>query len=243
MSRKGRSSVQPFPAVNQVIEILRRLLYPGRVPDADSPGLILDAAEELFARQGFDATSIRAVTRHAGMNPAAVHYHFGSKQVLLRALLERQIAPLNQERRLLLDHVLSDGEPDLERILDAYLRPVLQHASAATGALNSLLFGLPEDVRCKLVDDLFGSIHHRFHAALRQVLPDLSVGEVEERFRFAIAVMLHVASGQIDLYPSDAMSLPRRSKEDRLRSIVAFLACGMRAPGSCTPTIQGTTPQ
>lgn len=201
------------------------------MPDADSAGLILDAAEELFASRGFDATSVRAVTRHAGMNPAAVHYHFGSKQVLLRALLERRIAPLNQERLLLLDHVMRDGEPDLEGTLDAYLRPVLRHTNASAAALNSLLFALPEDVRTELVDDLFGSIHRRFHTALRRVLTDLSAGEVEERFRFAIAIMLHVASGQIDIYPSDARSLPRRSREDRLQAIVSFLAHGMRAPG------------
>ena len=206
------------------------------MPDADSAGLILDAAEELFARQGFDATSVRAVTRHAGMNPAAVHYHFGSKQVLLRALLDRRIAPLNQERLLLLDHVLRDGEADLEGILDAYLRPVLRHANASAAALSSLLFGLPADVRTKLVDDLFGSIHRRFHTALRRALTDLSAGEVEERFRFAIAIMLHVASDQIDIYPSDARPLPRRSSEDRLQAIVTFLAYGMRAPGSRTPT-------
>ena len=126
-------------------------------PDSDSKpaGLILDAAEELFSRQGFDATSMRAVTRHAGMNPAAVHYHFGSKQMLLRSLLERRIAPLNQERLLLLDHVTREGEPGLEGILDAYLRPVLRHAGVSAGALNSLLFGLPESVRSELVNDLF----------------------------------------------------------------------------------------
>ncbi len=204
--------------------------------DLGSAVLILDAAEELFAQQGFDATSIRAVTRHAGMNPAAVHYHFGSKEVLLRALLERRITPLNEERSLLLDHVLQGGDLNLERILDAYLRPVLRHAGAAAGALSSLLFGLPEEVRSELVDDLFGPIHGRFHAALRQALPELSAAEVEERFRFAIAVMLHVGSGQIDIVPSDAKSLPRRSREDQLRAIVGFLACGMRAPVASRPS-------
>jgi AcrR family transcriptional regulator len=198
--------------------------------------LILDAAEELFAQQGFDATSIRAVTRHAGMNPAAVHYHFGSKEVLLRALLERRIAPLNEERLLLLDHVLRDGEPDLERLLDAYLRPVLRYAGATAGALSTLLSGLPEEVRSELIDDLFGPIHRRFHDAFRKALPELSAAEVEERFRFAIAVMLHVGSGQIDIVPSDAKSLPRRSREDRLRAIVSYLAYGMRAPGSSNST-------
>jgi len=196
---------------------------------------ILDAAEDLFSRKGFDATSIRAVTRHAGLNPAAVHYHFGSKHVLLRELLERRIEPLNRERLVLLDHVLRDGTPTLEGILDAYLRPVLRHVDVATGALTSLLFGLPEDLRSELVDGLFGPTHRRFHAALRQALPKLSVGEVEERFRFAIAIMLHVASGQVDIYPSDARSLPRRTNEGRLQSIVTFLAHGMRAPGSRGP--------
>ncbi len=199
--------------------------------DADSAGLILDAAEDLFARQGFDATSVRAVTRHAGMNPAAVHYHFGSKHVLLRTLLERRIAPLNQERQVLLEHVLRDGTPELEGILDAYLRPVLRHSGGAAGALNSLLFGLSEDLRTEFIDELFGPIHRRFHAALRPALPDLSAGEVEERFRYAIAIMLHVASGQIDIYPSDAKRLPRRTNGGRLQAIVAFLAHGMRAPG------------
>jgi len=132
--------------VNQLIEYFIHVMYLGYVSDVGSVVLILDAAEELFAQQGFDATSIRAVTRHAGMNPAAVHYHFGSKEVLLRALLERRIAPLNEERLLLLDHVLRDGEPDLERLLDAYLRPVLRHADAAAGALTTLLFELPEEM-------------------------------------------------------------------------------------------------
>lgn len=207
--------------------------------DVGSIVLILDAAEELFAQQGFDATSIRSVTRHAGMNPAAVHYHFGSKEVLLRALLERRIAPLNQERLLLLDHVLRYGEPDLEGILDACLRPVLRHAGAAAGALSSLLFGLPEELRSELLDDLFGPIHRRFHEAFRRALPELSTAEVEERFRFAIAVMLHVGSGQIDIVPSDAKSLPRRSREGRLAAIVSYLAYGMRAPSSSNPMKRG----
>ena len=234
--RRERVSHNIALAVNQLIEIIVRLLYPACMPDADSPELILDAAEELFANHGFDATSVRAVTRHAGMNPAAVHYHFGSKQILVRALLERRIAPLNQERLLLLDHVLRDGEPELEGILDAYLRPVLRHSGAATGRLNSLLFNLPDDLRSELLDDPFGLLHRRFHAALRQALPDLSAGEVEERFRYSIAIMAHVASGEIDVYPSDAKSLPRRTKEDRLRSIIKFLSHGLRAPGTRAAT-------
>ena len=44
---------------------------------------ILDAAEELFAEQGF-ASSLRNITSSAGVNLAAVNYHFGSKEELIR---------------------------------------------------------------------------------------------------------------------------------------------------------------
>jgi len=233
--RPRATSDEFYTGFNHLIGFLFPVFYPRPMSDDTSAQLILDAAEDLFSRQGFDATSIRAVTRHAGMNPAAVHYHFGSKHVLLRALLERQIGPLNQQRVVLLDHVMRDNEPGLEGILDAYLRPVLRHADGGAAPLNSLLFGLPADVRSELVDDLFGPIHRRFHSALRQALPHLSAGEVEERFRFAIAVMLHVASGQIRIYPSDAQSLPRRTNESRLQAIVQFLSHGMRAPGAKGP--------
>ena len=59
---------------------------------------ILEAAEELFVQRGFAATSLRAVTSAAGVNLAAVHYHFNSKEGLLEAVVHWRMAPVNQER-------------------------------------------------------------------------------------------------------------------------------------------------
>ena len=53
---------------------------------------ILDAAERLFADQGIDSTSLRAVTTAAEVNLAAVNYHFGSKHELYAAVLEHAFA-------------------------------------------------------------------------------------------------------------------------------------------------------
>jgi AcrR family transcriptional regulator len=66
-------------------------------PPADQGDLrkaLLDAAEELFARGGFAATSVRSIAEQAGVNPAMVHYYFGSKQALLQAVLKRTLLPL-----------------------------------------------------------------------------------------------------------------------------------------------------
>ncbi len=69
----------------------------GRPVDADSERTrqeILNAAERLFADQGFAATSIRQIADVVGVNTAMVHYYFGKKQQLLQAVLERALEPL-----------------------------------------------------------------------------------------------------------------------------------------------------
>src|SRR4029453_7506295 len=58
---------------------------------------ILDAAEKLFARQGFESTSLRSIIASASVNLAAIHYHFRSKEGLIRAVIERRFAPVNDE--------------------------------------------------------------------------------------------------------------------------------------------------
>ncbi|KII75861.1 TetR/AcrR family transcriptional regulator [Vibrio renipiscarius] len=52
---------------------------------------ILDVAEALFAEQGFNDTSLRTITSKAGVNLAAVNYHFGDKKTLVRAVLGRYL--------------------------------------------------------------------------------------------------------------------------------------------------------
>ena len=90
---------------------------------------ILDAAESLFAEHGFAATSLRAITRHANVNLAAVHYHFGSKEGLVEAVFSRRLGPLNQERLELLDAVEARGG-ELEDVLRALIGPALRLSRA-----------------------------------------------------------------------------------------------------------------
>lgn len=69
----------------------------GRPPAEASAGVreaILDVAECKFAEQGFAATPLREIAQQAGVNPAMVHYYFGSKLDLLRQVMERTLEPL-----------------------------------------------------------------------------------------------------------------------------------------------------
>ena len=66
---------------------------------------ILDTAEALFMEHGFEATGLRSMTTAAGVNLAAVNYHFGTKEELFEAVLTRRLDPMNQERVALLDQM------------------------------------------------------------------------------------------------------------------------------------------
>lgn len=64
---------------------------------SDTVARILDAAEALFAERGFAETSLRTITSTAGVNLAAVNYHFGSKKELIQAVFARFLTPFCQE--------------------------------------------------------------------------------------------------------------------------------------------------
>ena len=53
-----------------------------------------DAAREIFATQGFEGASVRAITTAAGTNLGSITYHFGSKRALYEAMLEESLRPV-----------------------------------------------------------------------------------------------------------------------------------------------------
>jgi AcrR family transcriptional regulator len=104
------------------------------VPTADpSPATgtalrLLDAAERIFAEEGIEAASVRAITQAAGANVAAVSYHFGSKQDLVRALLDRRVTEMHDARRPLLDAALSAAHVTARDIATVWVRPLAELA-------------------------------------------------------------------------------------------------------------------
>src|ERR1051325_10851408 len=87
---------------------------------------ILDAAERRIAQQGVAATSLRQIIADAGVNLASVHYHFGSKEEMLDALIVRKAGPVNEERLAMLTRFEGEADPHpvaVERVLEAFLAP------------------------------------------------------------------------------------------------------------------------
>jgi AcrR family transcriptional regulator len=88
---------------------------------------LLDCAQRLFAEHGLAGVSLRKINAEAGLSPAALHYHFGTQQALVEALLERQMPALMERRRRLLNALDDRSDPPTTReVLSALLQPQLE---------------------------------------------------------------------------------------------------------------------
>jgi TetR/AcrR family transcriptional regulator, regulator of cefoperazone and chloramphenicol sensitivity len=101
----------------------------------DTKEQLMLAAAHLFARRGIDGTHIREINRMTGQrNPSAIHYHFGSKEGLVRAILVRHQAVVEVEAAQRLDELLAgDGEPSVRDLLEAMVRPLCRQLEDASG--------------------------------------------------------------------------------------------------------------
>jgi len=197
---------------------------------------ILDAAERLFARDGFEATSLRAITTEAQVNLAAVNYHFQTKDALVEAVVGRRIRPVNEQRIGLLDayQAQSAGAPlPLERVLDAFLRPIVEMVSGHAREFVPLigrLYTEPGDFAEKLYKQQFE--HLRFFPVLSRILPDLPADELAWRLHFAIGALAHTmaASKMLELMSGGRCHIA--DPERTLARLKSFIAAGLTAPVS-----------
>ena len=95
---------------------------------------LLDAAERLIGERGVDAVSLRAINAEAESNVAAAHYHFGSKEALVRAVLDRRMSVLAAERFARLAPLEADATPSPLAVAEVIVRPLFDLGADAAGA-------------------------------------------------------------------------------------------------------------
>jgi len=199
---------------------------------------ILDSAEKLFSEKGFDATSLRSITTGARVNLAAVNYHFGSKDALIREVFARRLGPLNEERLRLLAEAGDD--PDLEQVVEAFVGPALRMSRVPRGAMFMRLFGYAmsrrDDRILTMFTERFREVVERFTAALGGALPDLDGDEVFWRLLFMVGAMAHTMALSDKLSDLSGGRCDGSDVELTLRQLVPFLVAGMRAP---SPRVDG----
>ncbi|MBV1871333.1 MAG: TetR family transcriptional regulator [Gammaproteobacteria bacterium] len=198
---------------------------------------ILDAAQILFATKGFSETSLRHITSKAGVNLAAVNYHFGSKEKLMQAVFERTLTPFcdNLEKQLLTHGQNRGATLSLEELFGMMV-------STADGVYGDdskefsrfmRLMGLAytqtqEELRAFL-GERYGMVFKRFLVYIKLAAPEMAPKELFWRIHFALgAAVFTLASfgGLQEVLQKDygmSVGLP-----DVVTRLVPFMAAGIR---------------
>ena len=192
---------------------------------SDTQESVLDAAEALFMEKGFAATSLRSIAATAGVNLAATHYHFGSKQGLLEAVMHRRITPINEARLANLDRLEADRRNlEVEEILFAFLEPLMGEAARNLPGLIGRIFSEPPAVSKPLLEKQFGEIMDRYSAALARVLPELPAEELRWRIHYLVGGMLQAVNLDSPIGSADETGLCK------FKQLVHFASAGFKAP-------------
>jgi len=214
----------------------------------DTKTQILDAAERLFAEKGYEASSLRAITSEAGVNLAAINYHFRSKESLVRAVLARRLGPMNAKRLALLDEcerAAQNGPVPLESLVRAFILPVLfidreaGRQGPAYGMLLGRMFAEPSASVRQMCAEQVKVEASRFKEAFGRVLPDVPPDEILWRLFFSIGIVLHMLQAAPMLEVISGKAIDLQDTTGITNRIVNFIVAGMQAPLRQTHSARG----
>jgi AcrR family transcriptional regulator len=145
---------------------------------------ILEAARQLFATRGYDATTIRGIATEAGVDPALVHHFFGSKDELFLTVLQVPETVMSQVPGLLGGDLEQAGERLVRFFLGLFESPDTRAA-----ILTTLRSAVSQEQAARILRE---SITARLLAGVRDVLPD----RPELRMTLAMAHLNGLAIGR-----------------------------------------------
>jgi AcrR family transcriptional regulator len=202
---------------------------------------ILDVAESLFSEKGFAETSLRSITSEAGVNLAAVNYHFGSKQKLIQAVFARFLDPFSEHLNIQLQERYGDSAenpPELKELLELFAYTIYAMRSERLKTkdhtfvrLIGLAYNQGEGHLLKFIRTQYGDIFARYMALYKQACPKLSDQELFWRVHFALGSALFSLSG-FEILESIA---PKGSFTEPLnvitvyKYIIPFIVAGLNA--------------
>lgn len=199
---------------------------------------VLNTAERLFAERGIDGVSIRDITSKAKVNLAAINYHFGSKQELVKAIFKRRLLPLEQRRCELLEEAECKAEREgrglkLEEVLIALILPMVEQGFGGRGdkvffQLIGRCFGETNKDVDTLLKDFIERARRRFDPALLKAEKRLKKSELFWKINFLMGAVHHslLVCGGPNWLPSQYDD--PIGADDYLHRLITFVAAGFR---------------
>ena len=195
---------------------------------------ILDVAECAIAENGYAGTTLRNVVGKANVNLAAVHYHFGSKEDLFKAVMARISGPVVSAQLAALAALMETDEPlTVEAILRAYLEPALNCVTRCGEAhpLRGQFIGRsrtePEPVQ-SIAAEQFQPSTEKFLDALQRALPDQSRSQLIWKLDLVVASLIRSLA---QAGKPDTLLATRNPEglEQALSKLISFLTPGLQS--------------
>ncbi|MFY0665594.1 MAG: TetR family transcriptional regulator [Natronospirillum sp.] len=206
---------------------------------ADTASRILDAAEILFAEKGFAETSLRSITTRAGVNLAAVNYHFGSKKELVQAVFERFLTPFCHKLDKDLEHAIRENGGErlpLETVFSILANTMLTGVHAPTNdnklsifmRLLGIAYTQAQGHLRRFLRDKYDGTYSRVILLIHQSTPHVTPNELFWRIHFAIGSAVFTM-GSIETLRAMALNDTRRdnSLEEVMHKLVPFLSSAL----------------
>ncbi|WP_430334672.1 TetR/AcrR family transcriptional regulator [Rhodococcus sp. ACT016] len=190
---------------------------------------LVKTAERLFAADGVDAVSLRAVNAAAGLGPSSVHYHFGTKDDLLAAVLLDMGAAVRDRIRANVDALAAAPQPPsveslVRAVTDPYRDLLLRHRTRGMRWLKIVTQIAPQGHPA--LDTAEQHLRDRLLTQVRRTFPDTDAARLDARWAVALMGFLQALSRADDWGPRDS-----GPAEDRLMAFyedqVVFLIGGV----------------
>ncbi len=193
----------------------------------------MDVAEELFAASGVEAVSIRSINAAAGLAPASVHYHFGDKDGLVRAVIARRGTGLIADQATLLEEIEGrrrrPSADEVVRLLADPLFALLQAEPVGGRRWLTIIAGLvaTNDEHVYQVGFGPGSVQVRINRCAVAAYPRVDPEVLATCWRMASTALLQLIAGAAA--QADAVGI--QITQAQLDTIVRFVASGLDGVG------------
>ncbi len=216
------------------------MFNPDRVPlltkeAAESRKQLLEAAEELFAKQGFDGTSIRDITTKADRGPGSINYFFGDKNVLYEELFRKRLREMRDTRLTGIKNAMTnEKKATLENLLHSFSTAFLEPFSDPQRSERFMHLFARELIDQRLpkkmfLDEMVLPVTAALEEALVLLCPQLSKGDAQMCIHSIIGQLLHVMQVKVMFESGEGQSIASFDMGEAVDHIVKFSAAGIRA--------------
>ncbi|MCC5811749.1 MAG: TetR family transcriptional regulator [Ectothiorhodospiraceae bacterium] len=199
---------------------------------------LLATAEELFANEGVKAVSLRRITKQAGqLNASALHYHFGSRDDLIAAILEKRMGVVNKRRLAYLERLQSEGrEKEVRALCEVLVYPLASMLKGEDGAPNYVRFLASVFLSTEV--NAFALTKGKEDHSLRilanlflEALPELPVRLVRMRYTVVVRQVIFALADWKDGHAAGSFAR-FTSLEAYVENLIDMSCAAMRAPVS-----------